>query len=297
MGKLAKVWDVSGCTTVDDMLEKSGTNWDPVVSDAGGGYKRVARPDTDTPLSFVGDRYRVNNHRQHLYSLESLIRSGDIIPVSVSVWDNGEVLAYQLRCPNLDVCVHGKDIVSPLLTLAHSYGFKLADSAFFADFRWGCKNQNGIVASLNHDSRVNHRGNNDQRFADVLQRRIGELGSELSDRYSTMRRMSAVPIAGRTLAEYFGVSVGLTTEQVDLALTMPKDGIKGPASKIADILECYEADDCGAPGTVWQAYNAVTRYETHVAGRNDATRQRRMLLGSGAGVVANAWHEASRLAA
>ncbi len=297
MGKIAKVVDVTGCTTIGDMLEKSTTNWDIVSSDAGGGFKRLSRPDLDMPVAYVGDRFRTNSHRAQLYSLESMVQSGDILPATVSMWDNGGILAFQFRAPNLDVCIHGKDMISPLLTLICSYGSQVADSAFFADFRAFCKNQFGKVASLNADSRVKHRGDVVGKFADVLGSRLQQLSGELSGRYDSMRRMTTTPIAGRALAQYFGEAVGATEEEMTRAWVTPPEELKGTAAKIPAILDCYQTDDGGAPGTVWQAYNAVTRYETHHDGRNEASRARRMLMGAGDAVAHNAFTLAARLAA
>ncbi len=308
MSKIAKLYDVTSATSISEVLSTSGTDWDVEVLEAkvdnagptiaSGGFSALVRPDTNTALAFVGERFKPNNHRSQLYSLDGMIQSGDITPVSVSMWDNGALLAYQFRCPGLDVHILDKDIVSPLLTLAFAYGSQLADSAFFSDFRWFCKNQLGQVAKLNKSSRVRHRSGIENRFGEVLQERIVELGGELGDHYGAMRRMVTKPLTGRSLLEYFGAAVGASKEETDMAITVmnPKE-LKGTAALIPEIAQCYMVDDCGAPGTVWQAYNAVTRYETHRHGHNPETRQRRMLLGAGSNVANNAFQEAARIAA
>lgn len=309
MGKLAKVYEVGECTSIDDVLRQSNTDWDvrtvPATVDYAedamrvhdGGYRALVRPDTNTALAFVGERFRTNSHRAQLHTLDDMVRSGTIVPATVSMWDNGAVLAYQFRCPDLDVVIQNRDVVSPLLTLAFAYGSQLADSAFFSDFRWFCKNQLGKVAALTKETKVNHRGDVINRFGDILTGRIKELGGELSGRYEGMRRMLSVTMKGRALAEYFGESIGASKEEIDQAWVMPEKDLRGKAAKIPEILECYAADDCGAEGTVWQAYNAVTRYETHKEGRSAETRQRRMLLGPGSTVANRAWELAAQAAA
>lgn len=297
MSKIAKVVDVTNCRTIADMLEKSTTDWDVVETDAGGGFTRLSRPDLNLPMAYVGGRFRTNNHRNQLHSLQTLLDCGDIIPASVAMWDNGAILAFQFRCPKLDVRIHDADIVSPLLTTIYSYGSQVADSAFFADFRAVCKNQFGKVASLNGDSRVKHRGNVHGKFAEILQTRISELGGELTGRYEVMRRMTARPIRGRELGSYFAEAIGATPEELQLAWGSDPSELKGSPLKLTEIAKCYREDDAGAPGTVWQALNAVTRYETHHDGRNEASRTRRMLLGAGDVVAQNAFTMAARLAA
>ncbi len=299
MGKIAKMVDVSTATDMAMVLDQSQTNWDiqRAPKDAGG-FTALVRPDLGIPLAHVGERYRTNNHRDQLGKLDTFIRNGDILPVSVSVWDNGAILAYQFRCTDLDVVIHDRDVVSPLLTLAFSYGFRLADSAFFTDFRWFCKNQMGAVANLNEGSRVRHRGDVADKYDVILGSRIKELSGELSGRYDTMRRMTTTAIPGaKALTAFFGECIGATPEEIDRAyITEPKE-LRGREAHIPEILDCYLADDAGAEGSVWQAYNAVTRHQTHVAGRTEATRQRSMLLGAGGKVVAHAWDVAARLAA
>lgn len=299
MGKIAKVTEVAGAKSIDDMLQQSGTDWDIEVVEAGGpygrdvhsgGFKALVRPDTQTALAFVGERFRANSHRKQLHTLDGMVTNGDILPVSVSLWDNGAILAYQFRCPSVDVVILGQDVVSPLLTLAFAYGSQLADSAFFSEFRWFCKNQMGQVAQLNKDSKVKHRGDIQSRFGDILGARLSELNGELSDRHRLMQGMTtkALPM-GRSLHNYFGEVAGCTKEQSELAWVTPAEDLRGNAAHIPEILECYQEDNAGAEGTVWHAYNAVTRYETHKAGRSAESRHRRMLLGTGNQVVANAW--------
>lgn len=290
MGKLAKVFDVTGKTSIDAVLQATATDWDiQTVSPRDsafsndGGFRALVRPDTATVLGYVSERYRPNHHRQQLQALDGLVVAGTILPASVSVWDNGAVLAYQFRCPDLDVNVNGNDMVSPLLTLAFAHGFPLADTAFFADFRWFCKNQLGRVAKLT-DVRVAHKGDNQVRYAELLTTRMKELKGELSSHYQDMKGLLSKQVTGpKSLAEYFGASLGLTPQAVETAWVDPAG--TGPAKQIAEVLDCYLQDDCGAPDTMWQAYNAVTRYQTHNHGRNEATRQRANLLGTGNTVI------------
>lgn len=289
-------------SSIDEVLQRSNTDWDVSLHEAGGGamksggFRAIVRPDTNTALAFVGDRYRTNSHRAQLQELDGFVRSGDLIPSSVSVWDNGAMLAYQFRAPQLDMVIQGRDVVSPLLTLAFAYGSQLADTAFFADFRWFCKNQMGAVSKLITD-RVKHRGNIVARYGDLLGTRLGALKGELADRYRAMRAMPTKALQGRALVEFFGQSIGATPEEVDQAWVMPTEELTGKAAKVPEIIECYMQDDCGAEGSVWQAYNAVTRYESHVAGRTPESRNRRMLLGAGGEVAAAAFSQAARLVA
>jgi hypothetical protein len=305
--KLARMTDVSSCKSIAEVLDASHTNWDVVSLTAGavglqdmnaGGFKALVRPDTNTALAYVGSRFRANSHRAQLYSLDTLVRNGDLVPAKVSMWDNGAMLAFQFRAPSLDVEILQRRVISPLLTLAVAYGSQLADSAFFTDFDWFCTNQMGKVAPLMKGNRVQHRGDVHAKYGEVMVARLTELGGELSDRYASMRRMTtaALPV-GRQLTSYIGGVLGATEQDVDQALNMPTNELKGVAAKIPEVLECYAVDDGGAPGSVWHAYSAVTRYETHKAGHTAESRNRRMLFGAGAEAANAAWEHAARLAA
>ncbi len=303
MGKIACVTDVTGAATIEAMLQASETDWDAEVVPAGqtltdikgGGFKAIVRPDSRTALAFVGERYRTNSHREQLHKLQSYVTNGDILPQSVAVWDNGAIMAFQFKVPTLDLTVIGRDVVSTTLTLMMSYGFRVADSAFFGGFRAFCKNQMSTFAKLAGEDRVRHRGDVTGKYHDILGKRIQEIGGELPARNETMRRMASTNVGGYQLAEFFGKALGATKEEVDRSWVAPKEDLRGTAAKFPEVLECYAEDDCGAPGTVWQAYNAVTRYGTHKNGRNEANRTRSMLMGQGGEMSARAWNAAQTL--
>lgn len=305
MGKLAKIVNMPACNSIQAMLEDSGTNWDAEVIDAAGqmfgdgGFRAVVRPDTREALSFVGSRFKANNHREQLSALQPLVAEGIIVPASVSLWDNAAMMAFQFRVPSLEVVVHDSDKVMSLLTLIFNYTGTGSDMAFFAGFRAFCKNQMGAFSKLAGSDRVRHKGEVGIRYADIMGRRIQELTGETAERADTMRRMLSKPLQGRALVEYFGDSVGASKEEKDAAWITAPEELRGTAARIPEVVECYQSDDCGAGGSVWQAYNAVTRYTTHKAGRSDVTRLRNILdpKGTNAAINSRAWDKAVQLTA
>lgn len=303
MGKLAKVVETP-VTSISAMLETSGTDWDAQIvpakladSPVTGGFNALVRGDTRMPLAFVSERFRANSHRTQLAALEPLVGSGMITPASVSMWDNGAILAYQFRVPSLDIAVGGTDKVSSLLTLMFSYGTTIADMAFFAAMRAFCKNQMGKFSQLAGDDRVRHRGDVSNRYADILGRRISELTGEVQERAQLMGRMADKQLSAKALVDYVGASIGATAEECDMAYVTPPDELGGTASRIPDVIDCYRADDCGSEGSVWQAYNAVTRYTTHKYGKSDASRMRSVMMGQSAVINQRAWSLAAQLTA
>lgn len=314
MGKLATLTEVSDCKSVEAVLVKSHTNWEPAVRPIagiqehpgstgltevnGGGFNAIIRPDTMQVLGTATGRYRPNNHVAHLNRLDNLVRNGDLIPERVSVWGGGYLMAFQFRAPVLDQSIIPGDRISPFLTLAFYNDGRHGDMSFFADFRWSCTNQLGRVAkAMEGKERAYHRGDIVNRYEELLMKQIDTMKVSTAGRYESMRKLTTKMIAGRELLAYFGRSLGMENpEKAIITLMEEKEKeYKGDAKTLRDVLRCYREDNCGAPGTAWHAFNAVTRYITHDQGRNAATRSARALLGAGQTIAAKALEEAVKL--
>lgn len=306
--KLAKTVDVSGCTTINDVLNRSNTAWEPattkLLSTASGpvdtDYHAIVRPDTNQILGICSKRFKPNSHVVHLARLDNMVRNGDLKPERVSVWDSGSLMAFQFRAPSLDAAILPGDTVSPLLTLAFYNDGKHGDMSFFADFRWSCTNQLGRVAeAMEGKRRVAHRGDVHANYERHLSERILEMSGSVRERYEAMRKMAQKPLeSGGALLEYWGRSIGVKAEEAASLERWDGEADLTPGQKhLQAVLGEYREDATPAPGTVWQAYNAVTRYLTHTVGRSAATRQRRALMGTYQPQMKTAFEEAARLAA
>lgn len=309
--KIAKRVDVSGCRTIDMVLSESGTAWEPrlVVPDVAGaaatGFRAVVNPSNGRTLAFVQHKYRANSHTEHLLALEPLVRSGDILPHSVSSWDNGALLAYQFRVPSLEADIAPGRRVSSLLTLAFWHNGEGVDRSFLADFNWFCKNQLGLVRMADDTRGVRHVGQIVDRYAELVQQRIHSFRGAALDRYDAMRRMAAKPLRGYDALAYFVGALGeadvpkALAEVNDWARQFRATGAepKGLVRQVRNIVDDYRADDAGAPLSVWHAYNGLTRYVTHTIGRNADVRARNALLGQGQETIDRAWRAAVQLAA
>lgn len=322
MGKIATIVEVNGAKCIAEVLTASHTDWSPrvfpaaysvpgssevgapIISDTFGdaeGFNAIVRPDTGNALGYVRGRYKAQDHRAQLVQLDGLIADGTLSPESVNVWDGGGMLAYQFRVPSLDMVINGvgqKDVVSPLLTLAFFHNGAGSDLAFFADFRWFCKNQMGRVAQVNSgNGRAVHKGDNAGRYAEMIQSRITELGGSLTERYEGMRQMREVQLKETPALYGYWAKSMLTADPEAVVKELTGVGKPSAEAKVVQAIGAeYMKDDCGAPGSVWQAYNAVTRYLTHSQGRNEGNRIQRALLGPGK-EFQSAFREAIRIAA
>lgn len=289
--KIADRFNVTDCKSADDILSKCGLNWEPelrVASYQGGsdkdqGFRAVVNPLTGKALAFTGERFRPNSHVKACHDMDALMRHGSITPHNVSVWDGGGKVALQFRCPDLDVTVGAKSIISPLLTLVVNHDSAGSDRSFFADFDFWCKNQAGMVAKIAGDG-VRHSGRVVQRYEDLVEQRILSLRGGMGDRYLTMKRMADSPrqLRNKELVSYFARAMDFAPTSVDDVYKGALEGevLSAEGKVLKAIVADWRADDHGVPGSVWHAYSAVTRYTTHSEGRNAATRELRSLTGA-----------------
>lgn len=293
MSKIANRYDVSTCSSPEELLLKCGLNWEPELRSASklegddsylaDKFRAVVNPLTNKALAFASTRFRPNSHIKAVNDMWGLVKHGSATPSTVSVWDGGGRIALQFRCPELDVQVGPRSIISPLLTLVVNHDAAGADRGFFADFDYWCKNQAGMVARVQGDG-VRHGSGIITRYEDLLEDRIRSLRVGMGDRYATMKQMadSSRQLRGPELLAYFGRAMGMPAEAVaQRAFTPEGVEVQSADGKVLKAIEAdWRADDHGVPGTVWHAYSAVTRYTTHTEGRNEATRLQRAMLGS-----------------
>lgn len=314
MSQKATVVSVRNCKNITEVLQASDTAWEPVASPVAatqertgeafkpiksGGFHAILRPDTMEALGICSSRYKPNSHVVHLARLDNMVRNGDLCPERVSVWDSGRIMAFQFSLPVLDAEIVTGDRVSPLLTLAFFNDGKHGDMSFFSDFRWACTNQMGMVCKANAgNGRAQHRGNVHATYEKLLSERIDEMKSVSSVRYQNMRRMLKQSIGGKALLSYFAVALGVPTMEESVDAVYKNEATTPHEKAILGVLDAYREDDAGAKTTVWQAYNAVTRFMTHKVGRTSAARSRNVMFSKESQeVLARAYEGAARLAA
>lgn len=307
-GKIATRTDVSNCTTIDMVLSASGTDWEPklvrpeIPGATTDGFALV-NPSNGQSMGFVGKRYSPNSHTEHLRALSGLVQAGDILPVSVSSWDNGAMLAYQFRMPGLSADIAPGRTLSSLLTLAFWHGGTGADRVFLCDFNWFCKNQMGMVRKASEGMSVRHSGFNRERYAGLLLNQARAMGEGASARYAQFARMTGRQLKGLDVLSFFAESLGakdpgeVVAELQEWAKGDQRKEPTGLARNVRDVVADYRRDDAGAPLSVWHAFNGLTRYLTHTAGRNADLRSRSALMGPSASLIDAAYARAVQLAA
>lgn len=311
MSKIATRYNVTACTSPEDLLVKCGLNWEPAIEKASYGseksfrasvgsdrFRAIVNPETGLALAFASPRFRPNSHIKTVNDVWPLVQAGKITPHNVSVWDGGVKLALQFRCTDLDVKVGPRSVINPLLTLVMNHGAEAADRSFFADFDFWCRNQAGLVSRVQGEG-VRHSAHILTRYEELLESRIRSLREGMGERYATMKAMADKPLQlrGKELVGYFARAMALPAEAAK-AVCEPVEGevLSADGKVLKAIVGDWRTDDHGVPGTVWHAYSAVTRYTTHTEGRNEATRLNRAMLGAQDRFV-RAFNEAAKLVA
>jgi hypothetical protein len=309
MSKIATQYDITSCKSAEDILSTCELNWEPEVRTAAfmgdnnsfgapaSNFRAIVHPLTGKAFAFTGERFRPNSHVKVINDMCGLMQTGSVTPHGVSVWDGGGKIAIQYRCPDLDVTVGARSVVSPLLTLVVNHDSAGSDRSFFADFDFWCRNQAGMVAKIAGEG-VRHSGQVVQRYEDLVEQRIISLRGGMGERYTTMRKMADSPrqLRGKDLLTYFARAMDFTPDSVRDAVAQAHQGevLSAEGKVLKALVEDWRGDDHGVPGTVWHAYSAVTRYTTHTEGRNAATRSLRALTGAQERYV-RAFQEAGKL--
>lgn len=293
MTKIATRYDVTDCTTPEQLLAKCGLNWEPQLANASyaslapivgkNPFRAVVNPTTGDALAYASSRFKPNSHVKVVNDIWPLVAHGSATPQNVSVWDGGGRIALQFRCPDLDVRVGPKSLISPLLTLVVNHDAASADRGFFCDFDYWCKNQAGMVAKVQGDG-VRHSSTVITRYEDLVESRIRSLRGGMGDRYATMKLMAESPLQlrGVELVSYFARAMDIAPTSVQETFRAAQEGevLSADGKVLKALVGEWRHDDHGVPGSAWHAYSAVTRYTTHTEGRNEATRLQRAMLGS-----------------
>lgn len=180
-----------------------------------------------------------------------------------------------------DLAVTGGDIVRPYVLLSAGHDAKRAIKAGFTPQRVICRNT--LYAAESNDLsrlvRVAHKGAvkaNVEALIDAMDLTVQEFRTTAEG----YRRMLDTPINQEDLREYVRVTLGLVESTENKRATNVIDKVVGFAN-----------DGVGndpVRGTVWAAYNGVTQWLSHVAGRNADNRFASLWFGNNKQVLQDA---------
>ncbi|MFZ9959005.1 MAG: DUF932 domain-containing protein [Candidatus Limnocylindrus sp.] len=251
------------------------------------GYQAITRCDTGEALSIMSDTYHpVQNER--LVQIAEALRS-DLEMDAVCVLAGGKKVTFTARIRNASADVGRGDIVEPYLVGATSHDGTVAFQVLFTPVRVVCANT--LAQALGRANGNNRRSIKHTRNAAQLIARLPEI-IDLQRRQFTagieeLQAMAATPCSSEQFAAY---CAEVFADQLTGTINDKRGDASTARPKVLSDLPQWEqlrdkfnggligGDLPGVRGTVWGAYNAITEFASHDAGRakdaDVAARQR-----------------------
>lgn len=245
-------WTV-GCNPIFDAAGKE------IVS-----HKAVTRSTDGRVLGIVKNRFRPLQNREIFNWFQPFLDSGSCQLETCGSLKGGTVVWVLARLEREALKIKDGDTIIPFLTLASSHDGSLATHVGFNPVRFVCWNT--LSAGLAHkDSKLLRIRHTDGQHAALKQvRDVINLANQTFEATAEQcRQLANCKVSREDIREYVRVVFELSDDES--ISTRSANTLK----KIVDL--CVSG--AGNTGeTAWDAYNGVTQYLTHEAGRNAGTR-------------------------
>ena len=260
--------------TPEQMLKAAGLDWKvytaPVYADVAGSRvelpKQVLVRDRDNKvLDVISDDWVPMQNEDAFAFFNDFVSAGDMDMEVAGSLKGGNIVWALARIKDSFELFGGRDVVNGYLhfTNPHMYGRSI--DVRFTPIRVVCNNT--LTLSLNTKTenfvKVNHRR---EFIADEVKETLGIAKDKLAKYKEMAVFLSEKRYTGETIEEYFSRIFPVATS---------KEVSRKDVSKAHRIVrECVDTQP-GAElgeGSWWQAFNAVTYYTDHLAGRAQDTR-------------------------
>lgn len=260
------------------------------------GYQAITRGDTGSVLSVQRSTYTIVQNEQLIRLAEALRE--DAIMDAVVVLAEGRKVAFTARVVGAEAEALKGDPVHQYLVGTTSHDGSVAFQALFSPVRVVCANT--LSAALGQAQAAERKGKG-KRFAirhttnaNALIERLPEIidmkRQQFTASIAELQQMAATPCTDKQFSAYCAAVFAdqlagtVNDRRGDASTARPKTISDLPAwdslaNKFAG--DAIGSDIPGVKGTMWAAYNAVTEYFTHDAGRTlDETEAARKRLES-----------------
>lgn len=270
--------------TPDQMMEAAGVNWTvrkvPAFANVDGVNVAVGRSalvrDTDgSVLDVVGDDWNPVQNAEAFAFFDDFIKAGDMEMHTAGSLRDGKIV-WALAKVKDSFILGGKDQVDSYLLFTNPQMYGKSIDVRFTPIRVVCNNT--LTLSLNSKAdnvvKVSHRTAFD---ADAVKETLGVAHDKMAKYKEMGQFLTSKRYTGETIVEYFK-SVFPMVAQVE---GKARKDMSKAASTALDIIDTQPGADFSS-GTWWNAFNAVTYYTDHLAGRTADTR------------IASAWYGPNR---
>jgi phage/plasmid-like protein (TIGR03299 family) len=272
------------------------------------GYRAITRGDNGKVLSVQKESYTVVQNEQLIKLAEALHEDAEIS--AVCVLDEGRKVTFTAKINGAEGEVVNGDPIHQYLIGATSHDGSIAFQTLFSPIRVVCNNT--LSAALGHAERTNatakgkrisiRHTTNCNAMIDRLPEIIDMKRQQFTAGLEELEAMANKSCTSAQFAEYCRnifadqLTGSVNDKRGDKTTARPKTLADLPqwdsiANKFAG--EGIGFDIKGVQGTYWGAYNAITEWVTHEAGRGDGIEAARRRLesqwwGSGAATLTKA---------
>ena len=294
--------EVPGNLTPVEIQKEAGLDWEvekmPLVALDGPTRKQIQIPSKNAlvrtsdgkVLDIVGNDWHPVQNEQAFEFFNDFVHSGDMSMHTAGSLKGGRIV-WGLAKVNESFTVFGDDQVDSylLFTNPHQYGQSI--DVRFTPIRVVCNNTltlalnksaNGVI-TLNHKSAFD---------ADTV-KALMNLSSDKMKQYSEMARFLGKKQAPREKVEEYANKLFPTYSKKEAA-----EGeiiLSRPATRVLELLEEQPGHEY-APGSWWNAFNAVTFFTDHERGSDNDARMQSVWYGQSKNLKIKALEEAIKFA-
>lgn len=242
-------------------------------------------------LGVVGARYTPLQNADAFSFFDPFVEAGLAHLETAGSLRDGQRVWILAKINSDDMDITKNDPVSKYILLSNSHDGTQAIRVGFTPIRVVCANTLAMAHSTGTSQlvRVRHTARSVADL-DSLREIMSVANASFEATAEQMRAMARKTINQADLRKYVKVVLGYTEEDKDLS-TKAKNIIN-------DVTALAEhPTNFASRGTVWAAYNAITHYLSHEAGRNQDNRLSNLWFGQGVADNLKAFNEAMKLAA
>jgi phage/plasmid-like protein (TIGR03299 family) len=284
--------------TTEQAIIAAGLNWEvglqPLFLEDGTQVPAngVVRQSDNKVLGVVGERYKPLQNQDAFSWFNPFVEAGLVELETAGSLSEGRKVWILARIKGDPLEIAKGDPIERFVLLSNSHDGTQAIRVGYTPIRVVCANT--LAMSHNSESsqliRVRHTG---KAITDLenLRKIMAVANSSFEATAEQMRRLTNRTINQNDLKKYIVKVLGLEKSEND-ELSSRAENI---VNNVIALVE--HPTNHASRGTVWAAYNAVTHYLSHQAGRSNDSRYASLWFGQGANTNIKAFNEAIRLAA
>lgn len=260
----------------------------------------TVRDDNKQILGVVGSDYQVLQNYDAFRFCDALVGEAAAMYHTAGALGQGEIIWILAKLPK-HIRLKNEDDIENYLLFSHRHDGKQRIRVLFTPIRVVCQNTlNAAITAQNKQAFVKHTKNMGLKLQDVRDQ-LGIVYKQIDIFSELSEKMTEKKLGIKEFKDYIG-KLNLATDEVWLeskAFEYKQTRRSAIEDDITSLFEFGPGAFLGtSKGTLWGAYNAVTRYadyDKEVKGKDESSRANSLLFGSGALLKNRAWQEAVNL--